>query len=332
MTTSGPRRRLGLLGPIIVGLGATLAGLGIWWYVTHRPAPGAEIDRVALDPVTSLVVREERSSDRAFVELVRNDKLVWRALVPPYAGRRGASGVAWNADVVTIRVMRDQRAQLFALAIRDAAKLASIKLAPDHGPAVKATHGPSAHRSRALVRVRLRDRESDAPSSGTMWCAGPRRVTPCGNTSSAPSRCTPRARQQRDLDPAGHPCQTFRTADGVEKRRRSWRDRDGNLPGRLARSGRFRRYTLDDVCRPVVHRRLEPPARARHRRGSAARPALDADDRAAGPDPARPEHQRDRALRSRIVGPLPEPRADVPELLLARVARGRGRRVPSSSA
>ncbi|MEJ7597070.1 MAG: hypothetical protein WKG01_04095 [Kofleriaceae bacterium] len=136
------RRRLGLLGPIIVGLGAAISAIGIWWFVNHRPAAGAEIDRVALDPVTSLVIREERSSDRAFVELVRDGKLMWQALIPPYGGRRGASGIAWNADVVTVRVLRDRRAELFVLTIRDAAKLASIKLAPDHGPAIKATSGP----------------------------------------------------------------------------------------------------------------------------------------------------------------------------------------------
>ncbi|HEY5936725.1 MAG TPA: hypothetical protein VIU61_18885 [Kofleriaceae bacterium] len=135
-------RRLGFIGPIIVGVGALVAAFGVWWFVMHRPVPGPEIDRITLDPVTALVIREEASSDRSFVELVRNGKLVWRALVPPYAGRRGAPGIAWNADALTVRVMRDNRAELFALAIRDAAKLGSIRLAPDHGPAVKATRGP----------------------------------------------------------------------------------------------------------------------------------------------------------------------------------------------
>lgn len=135
-------RRLGWIGPIIVGVGALVAAFGIWWFVSHRPEPGAEIDRVTLDPVTVLVIREEAASDSSFVELVRDGKLVWRALVPPYAGRRGAPGIAWNADALTVRVMRVDRAELFALALRDAAKLGSIRLAPDHGPAVKATRGP----------------------------------------------------------------------------------------------------------------------------------------------------------------------------------------------
>ena len=135
-------RRLGWLGPSIVGLGAVIAAIAIWWFVSHRPQPGAEIDRIRLDPVTELVIRAEATSDRVFVELHRENKLVWQALVPPYAGRPGAPGVAWSADVLTIRVIRNQRAELFALQIRDAAKLASIKLAPDHGPAIKSTHGP----------------------------------------------------------------------------------------------------------------------------------------------------------------------------------------------
>jgi len=135
-------RRLGWIGPMIVGVGALVAALGIWWFVSNRPEPGAEIDRVTLDPITTLVIREEATSDRAFVELVRDGKLVWQALVPPYAGRRGAPGIAWTADVLTVRVIRGQRAELFVLQIRDAAKLGSIKLAPDHGPAKKSERGP----------------------------------------------------------------------------------------------------------------------------------------------------------------------------------------------
>jgi len=87
-------------------------------------------------------VRHEAGGERSFIELVRDGKLAWRALIPPYAGRPGAPGVAWNADVLTVRVMRDQRAELFAVSIRDAAKIGDIKLAPDHGPARKTEHGP----------------------------------------------------------------------------------------------------------------------------------------------------------------------------------------------
>jgi hypothetical protein len=137
-----PRRRLGWLGPAIVIAGAAIAGLGVWYMAGARPRVGAVVDTIRIDDRASFVVRAEDGGDRNFVELRDGDRLVWRALVPTYAGRPGAPGLAWNRTAVSIRVLRGGRAEVFAVAMRDAAKLGGFKLAPGLGPAVKATRGP----------------------------------------------------------------------------------------------------------------------------------------------------------------------------------------------
>lgn len=139
-----PRRiRLGWLGPLIVGVGAAVATVGIWYFQHARPVPGAVIDTVAVDGERTLVVRGEASGgERGFVELRDGDRTVWQALVPRYGGRPGAPGVAWSATAVTVRVVRNGRAELFAIAFRDGSKLAGIRLAPEHGPVIDASTGP----------------------------------------------------------------------------------------------------------------------------------------------------------------------------------------------
>jgi hypothetical protein len=139
---SRPRRRLGWLGPAIVIAGVAIAGLGTWYMARARPEVGAVIDTIRIDDRAALVVRAEQGGDRNFVELRDGDRLVWRALVPTYAGRPGAPGIAWNRIAVSVRVLRDRRAEVFALAMNDAAKLGGFKLAPGQGPAEIATRGP----------------------------------------------------------------------------------------------------------------------------------------------------------------------------------------------
>jgi hypothetical protein len=133
---------LGWLGPVIAIVGAAVAGLGVWYMVHARPVAGAVIDRIPIDAVRAIVVRAEadgeRSSDRSFVELRDGDTLIWQALVPRYAGRPGAPGVAWSETAVSIRVVRDGHAEIFALAMRDATKLGGMRLAPDRGPVIDA--------------------------------------------------------------------------------------------------------------------------------------------------------------------------------------------------
>ncbi|TMQ18312.1 MAG: hypothetical protein E6J91_08255 [Deltaproteobacteria bacterium] len=130
------RRNLGWLGPGIVLVGAAVAAVGVWYMVHARPVAGAVIDTIAVDGRRALVVRGEAGGDRAFVELRDGDALAWRALVPHYSGRPGAPGIAWSRTAVSVRVVRDGRAELFALAIRDGSKLGGMQLAPSHGPIV----------------------------------------------------------------------------------------------------------------------------------------------------------------------------------------------------
>lgn len=136
------RRRLGWIGPAIIVVGVIVAALGVWAMITGRPEPGAVVDTIVVDDETRFVIRAERSSDRNFVELVRAGKLQWRALVPPYAGRPGAPGIAWGEHAVTVRVIRNGRAEIFAVSKRDASKLGGFKLAPGLGGVVKQTTGP----------------------------------------------------------------------------------------------------------------------------------------------------------------------------------------------
>lgn len=136
------RRNLGWLGPAIVGVGAAVAAAGTWYFVHARPTVGAVIDTIAIDDRRALVVRAETGSDRAFVELRDGDAVLWRALVPHYAGHPGAPGIAWSPSAVSVRVIRDRHAEIFALALHDAAKLGGMQLAPEHGPVADDPGGP----------------------------------------------------------------------------------------------------------------------------------------------------------------------------------------------
>lgn len=134
--------RLKWLGPAIVAVGVAVAGAGAYAIVTGRPEPGAEIDRLTVDPSTQLVVRAEDGGDRNFVELYERGELKWRALTPAYAGRPGAPGIAWNNVAVSVRVIRDGHAEIFALARENAAKLGGFKLSPGKGAVTKQAKGP----------------------------------------------------------------------------------------------------------------------------------------------------------------------------------------------
>jgi hypothetical protein len=136
------RSRLGWLGPVIVAVGAAVAAVGVWYMVHARPAAGAVIDTIAIDDHHALVVRAEAGGERAFVELRDGDVVTWQALVPHYAGHPGAPGIAWSPTAVSVRVVRDGHAELFALAMHDASKLGGMRLAPQHGPIVDDPAGP----------------------------------------------------------------------------------------------------------------------------------------------------------------------------------------------
>jgi hypothetical protein len=137
-----PRRRLGWLGPAIVLVGVAVAAVGGWYFMHARPSAGAVIDTIPIADHRAVVVRAEIGGDRAFVELHDGDDVLWQALVPRYGGHPGGHGVAWSPTAVSVRVIRDGHAEIFALAMRDAAKLGGLRLAPDHGPIVDAPGSP----------------------------------------------------------------------------------------------------------------------------------------------------------------------------------------------
>ncbi|MCX5748224.1 MAG: hypothetical protein NT062_37710 [Proteobacteria bacterium] len=126
------KTRLGWLGPVIVVFGLAIGGFGVWFVVTQKPKAGAVIDEIPIDATAKLVVRDEAGGDRSFVELVVDGDIKWQALVPTYAGRKGRPAIAWSTQAVLVRVVRNQRAEVFALNMKDASKLGGFRLAPNH--------------------------------------------------------------------------------------------------------------------------------------------------------------------------------------------------------
>ena len=109
--------RLGWLGPAIVIAGAAIAGVGVWYIVSAKPVAGDVIDTIRIDDDHSIVVRKQAGGDHDFVELHDHDIVRWQAFVPHYAGRPGAPGIAWSPIAVSIRIVRDGRAEIFAISM-----------------------------------------------------------------------------------------------------------------------------------------------------------------------------------------------------------------------
>ncbi|MGE0872474.1 MAG: hypothetical protein AB7P03_28220 [Kofleriaceae bacterium] len=135
-------RRLGWLGPAIVAVGAAIAAVGVWYAVSARPTPGDVIDTITLDPHRSVVIRAEQGGPRSFVELITDGSMTWQALIPAYAGAANKRGVAWNEFALSIRVIRGDRAEVFALSFRDSTKLGGVILASGRGPIDRTATGP----------------------------------------------------------------------------------------------------------------------------------------------------------------------------------------------
>jgi hypothetical protein len=134
--------RLGFLGPVIVLVGAAVAGVGTLYAVHARPKAGAVIDTLQLGSGGTLVVREEDGGERSFVELRANDEVQWQAFIPHYAGGPGRPAIAWGPTAVTVRVERSGRAEVFALSMRDSTKLGGFRLAPEREPITTQPTGP----------------------------------------------------------------------------------------------------------------------------------------------------------------------------------------------
>jgi len=138
------RARLGWLGPAIVLVGAAVAAVGIWYVVHAKPSAGPVIDEVSVGDHEYLVVRTEAGGDRAFMEHQNGPdrEVVWQAMVPPYAGSADRRAFSWSSIAVTIRVVRDHHAEIFALSFKDGSKIGGMRLAPQHGDIDPTDRGP----------------------------------------------------------------------------------------------------------------------------------------------------------------------------------------------
>ena len=137
------RRRLGLLGPILVLVGAAVAALGTWYVIKSRPEAGDVIDTFAIGPDAKVVVRAEKGGTRSFLELHEKGVLKWQALIPRYAGAPGRPGVAWSDGAITVRVDRDGgRAEVFAFSRKNSSRLGALRLAQAHEPIHIHSEGP----------------------------------------------------------------------------------------------------------------------------------------------------------------------------------------------
>jgi len=131
-----------LIGPGLIAVAIGVAAVGAWYVVHARPVAGAVIDTITLDGGDSIVLRAEDGGDRSFVELHRGGELAWQALIPHYVGAAGRPAIAWSDIAITVRVDRDGRAEGFALARHDAAKLGGFRIAEEHEPIHVEPAGP----------------------------------------------------------------------------------------------------------------------------------------------------------------------------------------------
>jgi hypothetical protein len=137
------RRWLGYLGPAIVVLGILVSIVGLWYMRSARPVPGDVFDRIAIDDTHAFVIRlDAKDARRSFLELRERDEVKWQALIPHYAGAPGRPALAWSDNIVTVRVERDGRAEVFAFTIATSSKVGALRIAPEHEPITTQATGP----------------------------------------------------------------------------------------------------------------------------------------------------------------------------------------------
>lgn len=137
------KKALGWLGPAIVLLGIAVSIVGVWYMRSARPVPGSELDRIPMDDTHAFVIRNDAKDPlRSFLELREGDQVKWQALIPHYAGAPGRPAIAWSQNIVTVRVEREGRAEVFAFTLTSAQKVGALRLAPEHEPIKTQTQGP----------------------------------------------------------------------------------------------------------------------------------------------------------------------------------------------
>lgn len=136
------RRNTGWIGIAIVAVGIVVALAGTWYWRHAQPKIGGVLDTLALGDGRTLLVRAEDGGDRNFLELRKGDDVVWQALIPHYPGSPGRPAIAWNAHILTVRVERDGKAEVWALSLLDSQKVGQYHVAREHEPIHTQPTGP----------------------------------------------------------------------------------------------------------------------------------------------------------------------------------------------
>ena len=137
------KTHLGWLGPAIVLVGIAASIVAVWYMRKSRPVPGETLDTISVDGKRSFVVRKDAEDPRrSFLELRDGDTVKWQALIPRYAGEKGRPAIAWSDNIVTVRVERDGRMEVFAFTMKSSEKVGALRLAPEHEPLALQKTGP----------------------------------------------------------------------------------------------------------------------------------------------------------------------------------------------
>ena len=142
-SVAAPRRASGRwLAPLLLAAGVAIGGFGVWFMLHARPTPGAYYEVFAMDDRRAVALRHEEGTERSFAELLEIGRGVrWQALIPPYAGRPTAPGIAASPTAVTVRVRREGKDWVWALSTDDNDKLGEVELIL--GPTRAGAHPPA---------------------------------------------------------------------------------------------------------------------------------------------------------------------------------------------
>lgn len=107
-----------LLIPLLMAVSLIVGVAGIVWMRTQAPVVADVIDEYRAAQGLLRVRRVADSSNHMLEFRDTTDHVRWQALIPTYAGRPGASGLAMSDTAATVRVVRSGHAELWSFRMR----------------------------------------------------------------------------------------------------------------------------------------------------------------------------------------------------------------------